>query len=64
MARNARADKPIRRIISLPESLDERLNLHLHSKLQGRVPYGARNELIAELVIRYLDLIESTEVEQ
>ena len=60
MARNFRADKPIRRILSLPESLDERVNSHLHSKLQGRVPYGARNELIAELLIRYLDLVESS----
>ena len=58
MPRPPQADPPFRFHVSLPTTLVERLDGHLHSKLQGKVPYGARSELIGELVSRYLALVE------
>ena len=58
MGKALQADRPARIHVALPESLLERLDSHLRSQVLDRIPYGARSDLIASLLVRYLDLVE------
>lgn len=47
--------RPIRLHITLPEDLLGRLNLHLWSDLEQRVPYGASSAFIETAIRQALD---------
>ena len=50
MARPKRTDRPQEKNISLPSSLVARVDLELFSELEGRVPFGAWQRYIKELI--------------
>lgn len=61
MPRKPEIDRPIKQIISMPESIHAWLHLHLFSKIEGRAPQGAiSNFFLARLreyrEDEYLDL--------
>lgn len=47
--------RPTRLETSLPEDLRARLDLHLYSELEGKVPKGAYQKLIIQLLSEALD---------
>lgn len=55
MPRKPAIDRPIKLQTTLPESLRARLDLHLFSEVEGRVPHGAYQTLIIELLRQYFD---------
>lgn len=57
MPRNKRPDPPIQLRVSIPLSLNQRLEAFLHSELDEGVPYGARSDLVSELLMQYLNLV-------
>lgn len=50
--------RPIHLKTSLPEDLRARLDLHLWSEVECRVPMGAYQKLIVQLLREYLDRVE------
>ena len=58
MARPKRTDRPVEKRISLPESLVARVELELYSELEGKVPFGAWQTLIGQLLERHLMELE------
>lgn len=53
MARPRKADRPVRREVYLPASLDEKIQVLLYSPLEGRVPQGAWSAFV-ETALRQL----------
>ncbi len=54
MARLKKIDRPFHLQVRIPESLAMKVDLELYSELEGRVPYGKRSELIADLLTEWL----------
>ena len=54
MAKPPKIDRPIKKTISLPESLVGRVEIELFSDAQGRVPMGAWQTLLTELLTDWL----------
>lgn len=52
--------RPSRLETSLPEDLRARLDLHLFSEVEGRVPQGAYQRLIVSLLRDYLEVKRQT----
>ncbi len=50
MARPRRTDRPIEKNLSLPSSLVARVDLELFSALEGKVPFGAWQRYVVELI--------------
>ena len=50
MARPKATIKRVRVEVRIPEALAARMDLHLYSDIQKRVPYEARGELITKLL--------------
>lgn len=50
MPRPKKTDRPVEKNISLPESIVLRVELELHSELEGRVPFGAWQRYIVGLI--------------
>jgi hypothetical protein len=50
MARPKRTDRPQEKNISLPSSLVARVDLELFSELEGRVPFGAWQRYVKNLI--------------
>lgn len=57
MPRPRNPDPPHELRVYIPSSLAKRMDGFLYSELDGGVPYGARGELVAALLERYLDLV-------
>lgn len=55
MPRPRKTLRPISKNIHLPEDIVLQTELHLHSDLEGRVPYGAWQALIEKLLREYFD---------
>lgn len=55
MPRRPNLDRPTSLATSIPESLRGRLDLHLFSEVEGRVPHGAYQELILRLLREFFD---------
>ena len=55
MPRPRKAIRPIYTQIAIPEDVRGRLDLHLFSPLEGRVPQGAYSNFIIPLIKRELD---------
>lgn len=54
MTKTLRPDRPVRREISLPESVDSRIQLLLFSPVEKRVPFGAFSAFFTELAVQAL----------
>lgn len=50
MGRAKKTDRPIEKNISLPQSIVVRVELELFSALEGKVPFGAWQKYIVELI--------------
>ena len=44
--------------VTIPQPLYERMERILYSDLQGKIPYGARSDLIVSLLTIYLNIVE------
>jgi hypothetical protein len=66
MARQRNIIPPVHLTTSLPQDLRARLDLHLWSKTEGRVPFGAYQRLLIALLTDYLNRVEQlpTETEE
>lgn len=53
MPKPKRVDRPVPKHIHFSQSLVDRVDLHLYSELEGRVPFGAWQKFITELVEGY-----------
>lgn len=60
MPRPANIMRPVHLKTSLPEDLRARLDLHLWSESEGRVPMGAYQRLIVRLLTQYLDQVDAS----
>lgn len=54
MAKPARIDRPIKKNLSLPESLVTRVELLLYNEVEKKVPFGAWQELVTRLLDEWL----------
>lgn len=54
MGRRARIDRPIKFGVVVPQSILEKVDQQLYSELEGRVPYGAKSELVTSLMSDWL----------
>lgn len=61
MSRTPKPDRPVRREIHLPESIDSRIQLLLYSPVEKRVPHGALSAFFTELAQQALARLSSTE---
>lgn len=50
MARPIKVDRPIEKKVSLPTSLVAQVELKLFSELEGKVPFGAWQKYLSELI--------------
>lgn len=64
MARTPKTDRPVRREISLPESLDARIQLLLYSPVERRIPHGAVSAFFTELAREALSRLPPTPIEE
>jgi hypothetical protein len=58
MPRPRAAVPPKEIFVSIPGPLYERMEAILRSDLDGKIPYGARSDLIVSLLTNYLNLVE------
>lgn len=54
MPRPRKTDRPVEKTICLPQTLVARVDLELYSELEGKVPFGAWQKLVIELLERHL----------
>ena len=54
MGRSKKIDQPFHLQVRLPESLVLAMDLELYNELEARVPFGARGELVAQLLRDWL----------
>ena len=54
MAKPARIDRPIKKNLSLPESLVTKVDLLLYNSVENKVPFGAWQELVTRLLNEWL----------
>lgn len=50
MARPKKIDRPVEKRIMLPESLVARVELELYSDLEGKVPFGAWQRFLVDII--------------
>ena len=55
MPGRASLDPSVRLTTSLPESVRARLDLHLHSEVEGRVPRGAYQDFLVERIYEHFE---------
>ena len=60
MPKPARINRPYEKKINLPTDLVARVDLHLYSDLEARVPFGAWSKLVERLLTEYLATIKET----
>jgi hypothetical protein len=58
MPRPKSALPPREIFVSIPAPLYERMERMLKSDLEGKIPYGARSDLIVSLLTNYLNIVE------
>ncbi len=54
MPRPKKTDRPRRLEVSIPESILSRVQIELFSEVEGRVPFGALSELVAQQLAEWL----------
>ena len=55
MPRRPDVDRPTQLETSIPTSLRSRLDLHLYSEVEGRIPLGAYKEFFSERIREYFE---------
>lgn len=55
MPRPARTLRTVQKNIALPEDLAAKLELHLYSEVEGRVPFGAQSAFFSQLLTDYFN---------
>ena len=50
MARPRKAVRPVEKSLSLPQDIADRIDLHLWSALEGKVPHGAFSKFVEAAV--------------
>ena len=55
MARPKKVIASIKKNLCLPENLVTRVELELYSELEGKVPFGAWQEFISSLIVKYFN---------
>lgn len=55
MPRPFKIDRPVQVCLQLPTSVVARMDMHLWSSLEGRVPYGKRNEFLGRLIAEFFE---------
>lgn len=58
MPRKADVDRPVELSLKLPESIRGRLDLHLYSAVESRIPKGAYKTFFTERIRDYFDSVE------
>lgn len=53
----------IEKKIQIPMDLCTRMELELHSELEGKIPYGAQSEFINKLIRAYFKAIDTAKLE-
>ncbi|MGH9438465.1 MAG: hypothetical protein ACRD22_11365 [Terriglobia bacterium] len=51
--------RPVSLHMTLPENVRVKLDLYLYSTVEGRVPHGAYNKFIAELISKFFAQMEN-----
>ena len=64
MARPKKIDRPVEKRIMLPESLVARVELELYSDLEGKVPFGAWQKFLVELINERLAKLDAARAAQ
>ena len=59
MARPKKTTRTIFKNIGIPEDLVARLELHLYSDLEGRIPQGAQQEFFTKLLRDYFSDLDA-----
>lgn len=58
MARPKKTIRTIFKNIALPEDLAAKVELHLYSELEGKIPFGAQQEFFSQLLRDYFSKME------
>ena len=58
MGRPKKTVTPVRFGCCLPQDLNERLDKHLHSEVEGRIPHGAKSHFIEGLMREYFEKLD------
>lgn len=58
MSRPKKTVRTIFKNIGIPEDLVAKLELHLYSDVEGRIPLGAQQEFFTQLLRDYFDKLE------
>lgn len=59
MARPKKTTRTVFKNIGLPEDLVARLELHLYSDLEGRIPQGAQQEFFTKLLREFFEELDA-----
>lgn len=59
MPRPRKIDRPVEKRVMLPQSLVARVELELYSELEGKVPFGAWQRLLVELITERLAKLDA-----
>lgn len=54
MTRRFKIDRPIEIPFQIPSSIWEKVNQQLYSEIEGKIPFGARSNLVTELLTEWL----------
>lgn len=54
MSRRLKIDRPVEVPFQIPSSIWEKVQYQLYSEIEGKVPFGARSNLITELLTEWL----------
>lgn len=52
--------RPVKLTTNLPENLRAKLDLYLYSPVEGRVPHGAYNKFLVELLTKFFNDLEQS----
>ena len=58
MARTKKPERTIQKNIAIPEDICARMELELYSPLEGRIPFGAQQELIVSLLRAHYRILQ------
>lgn len=61
MARPKKVTRTIYKNIGLPEDLVARIELHLFSDLEGKIPFGAQQEFFAALAWKFFEELDAAQ---
>lgn len=54
MGRRKKIDRPREIAFQIPDSIYSKVQAELYSEVEGKVPFGAKSELVSSLLIEWL----------